>query len=114
MKDIKFETVFLCFIPVLEDQGAKHANVEKLKLSELLSVNKLMNDSLTMLKTRVVFKRIQPAGGSSGSAEKEQKVPGPLREPVDAGMDSFCLSSQKCPHICPHFQLLVLLIRSYS
>lgn len=65
-----------------EDQGVKHANVEKLKLSEPLSVNKLMNDSLTTLKTSVVLKRLQPAGGSSGSAEKEQKVPGPLRMKV--------------------------------
>lgn len=88
--------------------------MEKLKLSELLSVNKLMNDSLIFKDTSVVFKRLQPAGGSSGSTEKEPKVPGPLREPVDEGMDSFCLSSQNCPHICPHFQLLVLLIHSCS
>lgn len=53
VKGIKFETVFL-FYSSWEDQDVKHANVEKLRLSELLSVNKLMNDSLTMLKTQVL------------------------------------------------------------
>lgn len=73
VKDMKFEIVYL-FYSSWEDQGVKHANVEKWKLSELLGVNKLMNDSVTMLKTQMLsLKEFSQQGAAAGPQRRSER-----------------------------------------